>query len=381
MKNNSYRLVQAPAKWSGFFFLLIFSTGLVFAHNPLASWATAQLRGDRIELTVDLASESAWLFLGETLDVAPNVEGSLPRLRARAGEVYRLSVDGRLLQPLETNVELREEDGVEFRIVFKRPSAGPVHFDATYLKQLPANHRTTLTILNEAGSLVRSEILNATKLSADVVLPAAAVASSVKPASPGPAIPAVAPAQSVVSFTEFLKLGIEHILTGYDHLLFLFGLLVVCRRVSSMMVIITCFTLAHSLTLALAALDVVSVPSRVVEPLIAASIVFVGVENLVRHGEPKGRWLLTFTFGLIHGFGFAGVLREVGLGAGGAALAVPLFSFNLGVELGQLAVVAVVLPLLWLLRKRPAFARYGEPAFSLVVLAAGAYWLVTRIFW
>ena len=172
----------------------------------------------------------------------------------------------------------------------------------------------------------------------------------------------------------------EHILTGYDHLLFLFGLLVACRRFSTMALVITCFTLAHSVTLALAALDAVSLPPRVVEPLIAASIVFVGIENLVRRDEPRRRWVLTLSFGLIHGFGFAGALREAGLGSAGAPLLVPLFSFNLGVELGQIAVAAVLLPLLWKLRERPAYQRYGQHVVSAVIAAAGVYWLVTRVF-
>src|SRR6185295_4944850 len=131
-------------------------------------------------------------------------------------------------------------------------------------------------------------------------------------------------------------------LTGYDHLLFLGGLLIACRRFSTMAGIVTCFTIAHSITLALAALDVLAIPSRVVEPLIAASIVFVGIENLVRRGaEPKGRWALTFVFGLVHGFGFASVLRDLGVGRGGHGLLVPLFTFNLGVEVGQVAVAAI----------------------------------------
>jgi hydrogenase/urease accessory protein HupE len=385
--NFPHRMARASTKWPGFVCLFFFSTGFVFGHNPITSWAVVQLHADHMELKVELATESAWLFLGETLESAPAVEGSLPRLKAKAVEVYRLSTGGRILQPRETGVELREEDGVEFRLVFERPAAGPIHFEALYLKRLPPDHRTTVTMIDEADKVVRSELLNAKKLSVDIDVPRTASfatttpihasAASSNPVSPAPS---VTPPPSAVSFPAFLNLGIEHILTGYDHLLFLLGLLVVCRRIPTMLAIITCFTLAHSLTLALAALNVVSISSRVVEPLIAASIVFVGVENLVRREEPKGRWLLTFAFGLIHGFGFAGVLRNVGLGAGGSSLVIPLFSFNLGVELGQLAVVGIMLPVLWQLRKHSAFVRYGEPGISVVVLLLGAYWLLQRTF-
>src|SRR5436190_18408491 len=103
------------------------------------------------------------------------------------------------------------------------------------------------------------------------------------------------------TFLSFLFLGIEHILTGYDHLLFLFALLLVTRQFVSAVKIITCFTIAHSITLAVATFNWVTIPSRVVEPLIAATIIYVAVENIIIRGEPKFRWLLTFTFGLIHG--------------------------------------------------------------------------------
>jgi hydrogenase/urease accessory protein HupE len=143
--------------------------------------------------------------------------------------------------------------------------------------------------------------------------------------------------------------------------------------------IVTCFTLAHSLTLALATLDLVHVPARWVEPLIAASIVFVGVENLFRRGEePPGRWALTFGFGLIHGFGFASVLRDLGVGGGGRGLLMPLFSFNLGVELGQVVIAAVVLPLVWRWRKNEKFVARGVPALSGAVALMGLYWLLER---
>lgn len=179
-------------------------------------------------------------------------------------------------------------------------------------------------------------------------------------------------------FVRFFLLGVAHILTGYDHLLFLCGLLVVCRKRRTMVTIITCFTLAHSITLALAALGWVVISGRIIEPLIAGSIVFVGLENLWRHGEPEARWLLTAGFGLIHGFGFAGALIESGLGAHGTPRLVPLLSFNLGVETGQLAVAAVFVPALWQLRKWPACERRGVVVISALVALAGTSWLLQR---
>ena len=222
----------------------------------------------------------------------------------------------------------------------------------------------------ETPSSAQSSVPLAEKAGEETIAPAADVAT-----------PATEPV-SQSTFWEFLKLGVEHILTGYDHLLFLCGLLIACRRFSTMAAIITCFTVAHSLTLGLAALDLVSVSGRLVEPLIAASIGYVGIENLLRKEEPKGRWALTFGFGLIHGFGFAAVLKQMGLGIGAskASLVVSLFSFNLGVELGQIGVTAIVLPLLLQLGKRPSFARHGRLAISGVVALVGVFLFAERLF-
>ena len=132
-------------------------------------------------------------------------------------------------------------------------------------------------------------------------------------------------------------------------------------------------------SLAIATLNLVQIPTRIVEPLIAASIVYVGMENLFSRGEPKGRWVLTFAFGLIHGFGFASVLRELGVGANGSSIAGPLISFNLGVEMGQLAVAAIALPLIWKLQARPVFVQRWVPASSVMVVLLGGYWFIQRV--
>lgn len=181
------------------------------------------------------------------------------------------------------------------------------------------------------------------------------------------------------SFLEFLKLGIEHILSGYDHLLFLFALMVVCRDLRSILTVITCFTIAHSITLGLATLDIVRLPGRIVEPLIAASIAYVGMENLIRGDSPKGRTLIAFSFGLVHGLGFADALQELGITSGQFGIVVPLVGFNLGVEVGQLSVAAIVLPILRQLRRNPSFVHQWVPVCSVAVALAGSYWMVERI--
>ncbi|UUZ81110.1 HupE/UreJ family protein [Paenibacillus sp. P26] len=177
----------------------------------------------------------------------------------------------------------------------------------------------------------------------------------------------------LVTFKDFLVTGMMHIWTGYDHLLFLLGLLVLKQTARAYVKILTAFTAGHSVTLALAALDIVRAPLSVIEPLIALSIVFVAAENLWfrRHNH---RWLIALLFGLIHGFGFADILH----GALGQSYLLALFSFNLGVELGQLAVLAVLLPALIYLGRVAWYPRvmYG---ISGIIAPLGAYWFVGRI--
>lgn len=174
---------------------------------------------------------------------------------------------------------------------------------------------------------------------------------------------------------EFTRLGIEHIFTGYDHLMFLLGLLLVGRGLRDLFTIVTAFTVAHSVTLALAGLGIVHPTVWVVEAAIALSIAYVGLENLVvrtfRH-----RWLIAGAFGLVHGFGFAAMLQEIR--PSGAISLLALFTFNAGVEIGQLAIVALAWPFLVALRA----TRYREAVVrgtSLLIIACGVFWFVERV--
>jgi hydrogenase/urease accessory protein HupE len=175
---------------------------------------------------------------------------------------------------------------------------------------------------------------------------------------------------------SMLKLGVEHILTGADHLVFLLGLILVGGRWRSLVGVVTAFTIAHSITLALAALSIVAPSPRVVEPAIALSIAYVGVENLFVKDASK-RWRITFPFGLIHGFGFAGALREIALPRDQLPLA--LVSFNLGVEMGQLAVLSLALPLTLRARRAPWFGARGVKWLSLAIATGGAVLFIVRL--
>ena len=171
-------------------------------------------------------------------------------------------------------------------------------------------------------------------------------------------------------------MGVEHILGGIDHLLFLLALLALARGVWQTVTIVTGFTVAHSITLSLATLGVIDVPSRIVEPLIAASIVWVAVENLVAPSAIGRRWLIAMIFGLIHGLGFASALTELDLSR--QALVRALIGFNVGVELGQIAFVVVVMPsLAW--AARPGRLPRLPQILSVLVAVAGGVWLVLRL--
>jgi hydrogenase/urease accessory protein HupE len=178
---------------------------------------------------------------------------------------------------------------------------------------------------------------------------------------------------------KFVPAGIHHILIGPDHLLFLVGLLLLGGTIRQLAYVVTAFTVAHSITLSLAALNLVSPPARIIEPAIALSIVYIGADNLlVREGRDVRAWI-AFGFGFIHGFGFANVLREMDLPS--RALGWSLFSFNIGVEIGQLFVVAVVGTAFFALRSRSEIAgRQLAFAGSIVVIATGAFWFVQRVF-
>ncbi len=177
---------------------------------------------------------------------------------------------------------------------------------------------------------------------------------------------------------SFFRLGVEHILTGYDHLLFLGALLLRGGRLLSLFKIITAFTVAHSITLALAVFGLVAVPERLVECVIAASIVYVALENVFLRDAPSQRWVVSFLFGLVHGFGFASALSPLQLPPGHLALA--LLGFNLGVEAGQALVVALLLPLLvWMRGSR--WERHAVQTASGAVALLGFIWFVERLFW
>jgi len=211
--------------------------------------------------------------------------------------------------------------------------------------------------------------------------------SIVRPAQPWVEIAASQGSFAVLS--SYVTLGIEHILFGYDHLLFVLALILIVRTTRVLVWTITAFTLAHSVTLALATLGVVHVPGPPVEATIALSIVLLAGEILrARRGAPSlaadWPWLVAFTFGLLHGFGFAGALTAIGLPSNAVPLA--LFGFNVGVELGQLMFIGAVLAALAALKRLPLprpLAQHAMPAAAYAIGSLATFWLLERVagFW
>ncbi len=200
------------------------------------------------------------------------------------------------------------------------------------------------------------------------------------PSSPSFTVPVRAGPLTVLS--AYIGLGIEHILFGVDHLLFVLCLLLLVRGIRNLLATVTAFTLAHSITLAAATLGVIQVPAAPVEATIALSIVFLATELVRGDARPTVArsypWLVAFTFGLLHGLGFAGALAEVGLPHGEIPLA--LFAFNIGVELGQLAFVAAVLSLARLVRILPLCLPVWAPrAAGYAIGSIAAFWVFARL--
>jgi hydrogenase/urease accessory protein HupE len=338
------------ARFAGFAIAVV-GASTASAHNPGLSSMNVEVREREIRVIQTFSERDISGLAAVPADLA-------------AGSV-RVEFDGKAATPRSAITATDASHDVEFELTFSRPEkVHAITFSALLLKDLPSAHRQAFTVRDPNGREVLSLLLSPLDDTADVVLEKTDGRET-----------------RTDRFLGFLRLGIFHILTGYDHLLFLFGLLVMCRSGRAAALFITSFTVAHSLTLALSTFGLVSLPSRFVEAAIAASILYVGIENLIRHDQPTlWRALLAFAFGLVHGLGFAAVLREMGVANSGSAAVIPLVAFNSGVELGQLGVAAIILPLVWLLRRNESTRRIGLPACSVAVAISGGYWLLDRTF-
>ncbi len=298
-------------------------------------------------------------------------------------------------------LELNEETPNTFSVVWKVPKKSDqkvllqAHFPDSCTNKTPiTSHRVNNAMLQRwyihcTDNIVgeRISVKDLGNSNTDVLLRLKWLDKSVstavlKPSSPFYIIPEKSTAIDMAM--TYLLLGIEHILLGVDHLLFVFALLLIVNSTRRLIVTITAFTLAHSITLGAATLGFVNVPQQPVEAMIALSILFLAMEYVhVKQGR-KGTaarwpWLIAFVFGLLHGFGFAGALAEIGLPE--QAIPLTLIFFNIGVELGQLLFVAAVLALGWTLRqlKQPRLLEKAETVAVYSIGGLSSFWLFERI--
>jgi hydrogenase/urease accessory protein HupE len=333
------------------------------AHPVPFSYLDVRIESGAINVTL-----VAHIFdIAHDLDITPSEEllkadvakAFTPSMTALLGPRIALAADGRPLTPVwsPTSEVLPDRQSIRFQIRYELPAApGRIQVTAAMFPYDP-NHQTFVNVYE--GEALTQAILDRGRPTFEYF------------AGTRQGVTAV--------IRKFVPAGIHHILIGPDHLLFLIGLLLLGGTVRQLLLVVTSFTLAHSITLSLAALNIVSPPARIIEPAIALSIVYVGADNLLAAGGRDVRAWIAFAFGFIHGFGFANVLREMDLPR--RALGWSLFSFNIGVEIGQLAVVVAVAFLLGMVRSRSESAgRRVAFAGSLVVIAAGAFWFVQRVF-
>jgi len=348
-------------------FLLLSIASRALAHPEGFSGLRVQVLGDRVHaaLTIHTRDTSDWFPPGKFPDYVPQVS------RALAGmpdELIEIAYDEQPVTSTHVSASSPETGLIEVALDYPPPPAGArtMRVWSKHLRQLPRGHQQLLFVVDAQGQAVCDATLTTEEDSATCDLPSPTSRPSTQPSPPPRRI-------------SFFLLGVEHIVTGYDHLLFLAALLLVCRTFKEAAAVITFFTIAHSITLTLAALDIVRLPGRIVEPAIAASIVYVGLENLF--GKHRFGWRagITFAFGLVHGLGFAAALREIGLGRSDVGLAMPLLKFSAGLESGQLVIAAVLLSVLLRLKQRSWFDARWVPAGSIVVSLIGLYWLVTRL--
>jgi len=318
-------------------------------------------RGDLAAIVPPLAPALDAAAERSPLPVA-DVQALVPLIDARAGDApCAVTVTG---------ADAVERDGASIALRIACAGDGALTITHAWLDKAPGAHRHLARVTDTDGER-------------DALLLAGSATLALKDTPPP-------------SRAAFVIIGVEHILLGPDHLVFLVALVVVGVRrrprrdepdtdeatatragVRELVALVMAFTLSHSVTLALAVFDLVVPPGAVIEPLIALSIVVVGIENLFTH-DVRGRWRFAGAFGLVHGFGFAGALGDVGLPADDVP--VRLLAFNVGVELGQLAFLLVLVPPLELLRRRGLIGRRFVVGASIAVCAAGLAWFVERVF-
>jgi hydrogenase/urease accessory protein HupE len=346
------------------FALLFHWVGSVGAHTGgTTGFARITVAAETVRYTLTLDLETASKILNDAAQRPPSADHH--QLAGLVSRNIGIAADGNACAPLPGTVQPPMPGRSIVVIVIHYACAAPVR-TLTLRDNLAAvfgrDHHTLASIEWRGGS--EQVLLDPNRSEARIVIDdQPAGASAAHPTDEGA--------------LGFFRMGIEHILTGFDHILFLLALILGGGRIASLLGIVTAFTIAHSLTLGLAVLGVVRPPTWLIEPLIAASIAYVACENIVMERTPPRRWLVSLLFGLVHGFGFAGALVE--LEVPGESLLSSLLFFNLGVEAGQAMIIALLFPALLVL-SRFEWRRGAVILISAAVLVAAVRLLAERTF-
>ena len=336
----------------------------VRAHDQSFSYANVEWRRDRILVRLTVHRDDAAAVTGSVPPDALMEPDVLAKKAGRLSEFLlgglRVLGDGQELAMEFEAAEPKPQDRAVTLSFRSRPLRRPVSRLTIECALFPAvpDHETFLTV-TQGPRMASQGVLTASHPRAEAYREGLAGTFS--------------------AFATYLRTGIHHIFIGPDHILFLVGLLLLGGGLARVLKVATAFTLAHSITLAVAAVGWYSPPGWVVEPVIALGIVYVGAENL-RSRPAGGDWRMrvAFCFGLVHGFGFAGVLREVGLPR--EAMGWALLAFNVGVEVGQALIVTAVLPVLGCIGGLwPRVAPRAIAACSWAIIVAGTFWFLERV--
>jgi hydrogenase/urease accessory protein HupE len=343
------------------------------AHDPGLSTATVTVENEQIAVLLGFAQKDVESMLANgsnvaDTDVAKGFATIQSELESVAAKEFSLYWGRQRVIPDEIAARRRDTQNVEISLLFQRRYSGEVRVVSTLFERLPLGHRQFLSVQTARGANLGQVLLSANENSLDIELPAA-------PSN------TLASSKSNASFA-FLNLGIEHIWLGVDHLLFVFGLLILVRSRWMLLKTITSFTVAHSITLGLATFGYAHLPGPLLNAAIALSILILGVE-IVRSGRGKTSvtilypWIVAFAFGLLHGFGFASGLSALGLPA--ADIPVALVMFNLGVEIGQVSFVLLILLLERSFHQLEIrWPRWVQALPGYTVGSLGAFWTIQR---
>lgn len=352
------------------------------AHDPGLSFAEIRIGATETVATLAFARRELEPLAvidgnGDGTVSGPEFAAARLRLEDLAPLLLSIRAGTRDLPPEITSIEIDDSDAIRFVLRYDAITDGPLRLEAPVIARLARGHRQYLSVRTADDRLVVDRILDARAATVTIPLPNTGTAHENSPHQ----------------LVTFVREGVRHIWIGFDHVLFLITLLlpVVLRRRSGIWegvdrlgtalrrvaLVVTAFTIAHSISLSLAVLGVVDLPPRFTESIIAASVVIAALNNLWPIVS-RQLWAVAFAFGLVHGLGFAGALTDLGLPEGSETMA--LIGFNLGVELGQLVIVVALLPFLYALRRTVLYQRGAVQLGSLSIAIVAGMWLVERAF-